>query len=112
MSAPAADLAPIHQYRIEDKRKPRSKEGSVAGSLGTSLKASSLMASSLVANMNSLQLDETIEEGEEPGTPESECGVVLKTLQEKLGITPANDDAEESAVSEADDDDELQFELS
>lgn len=116
-SAPAADLAPLHRYRIEEKRKARgAQDGSLSASLGTSMKSASVMASSLVTGMNSLQLEDTIEEGEEVSTPVEARGVVLKSLQEKLGLDASvpREEMEDLDLSLAPDaeDEELQFELS
>jgi len=72
--------------------------------------------------MNSLRLDDNIiDEGDEDTSPHTE-GVVLSSLQQKLGISPPSGSKVASATAEemddldlaggVDEDDELQFELS
>jgi len=89
------------------------------------MRSQQAVSSSLITGMNSLRLnDDIIEEGEEEASPhnEPERGVVLSSLQQKLGISPpsgsklptkASEEMDDLDLSGAlDEEDELQFELS
>jgi hypothetical protein len=142
-SAPAADLElPLHRYRVEDKRKPMSVLSSSVGKASMSSVTVSMAASvgkdqlgtslgqSLAASINALRIQEIIEEGEEgdeaaasPHASAEKKGIVLRGLQETLGLATSLESAGKGDIleeldltaggeEEGVDDDELQFELS
>jgi hypothetical protein len=119
-------LAPLHRYRIEDKRNRKEEGGGLSSSLGASVRSAKAasMASSLISGMNNLRLDQDIiEEGEEDAIASpaiEEPGIVLRSLQQKFAIIQPGvkpdalgvEDSEDVDLAGQGEDDELQFELS